>query len=160
MTFFSFLICYSIIRGDIIRKNIGIIVLALALGLVFSKAMFTSYENEKVMTSDGNIYLLQYGSFINKEVMNENIKKLDNYLIYENENKYYVHLGIFTNLETAMKMQKYLENKNIYTYIKNDYLGDNDLINQIDKLDKELLLEEDSTKIMEINNQILNFFKK
>ena len=111
------------------------------------------------MTSDGNIYLLQYGSFINKDVMNENIKKLDNYLVYEHDNKYYVHLGVFTRLETALKMQKIFEKENIYTYIKNDYLSDSDLIDRISELDKELFNEENASSIREINNKIINILK-
>ena len=122
--------------------------------------MFTSYNEEQVMTSDGNIYLLQYASFINKEVMNENIKKLDNYIIYEHGNKYYVHIGIFTKLDTAKKMQKIFEEDNIYSYIKNDYLSNSDLVNKINELDNSLLEEENINKIKEINNKILDLVKK
>ena len=58
------------------------------------------------MESMGNIYLLQYGSFVNKQVMDELVKDLDDYIVYEHDNKYYVHLGAYINLETARKMQK------------------------------------------------------
>ena len=111
------------------------------------------------MTSDGNIYLLQYGSFINSEVMNENIKKLTDYIIYEHDNKYYVHVGAFTRVNTARKMQKILEKENIYTYIKNDYLGDSKVINEINKLDDRIYEEENYNKIKEINKEILNLLK-
>lgn len=121
--------------------------------------MFTSYNEEKVMTSDGNIYLLQYGSYINKNVMDENIQKLDNYIIYEYDDKYYVHVGVFTNLHTAKKMQKLMEEENIYTYIKNDYLGNSDLISKINNLDNKLYQEENNNKINVINNEILNLVK-
>ena len=158
-SFFS-LIVILIIRGDNIRKNIGVIILSIALALVFTKAMFTSYTEEKVMTSDGNIYLLQYGTFINKDVMMDNIKKLDNYLIYELDDKYYVHLGVFTKYDTALKMQKIFEQDNIYTYLKNDYLSNMDLINQINELDEEIFNEKNVNKIKNINNEILNIVKK
>ena len=111
------------------------------------------------MTSNGNIYLLQYGSFINKDVMNENIKKLNDYIIYEHEDKYYVHVGAYINLDTARKMQKYFENENIYTYIKNDYLGNSDIIKQIKELDKEILDDKNNNKLMENNRKILNLLK-
>ena len=94
--------------------------MAIFLAFIFSKVVFTTYEVEQVMTSSGNIYLLQYGSYINKDVMKENIKELEDYIVYEHDNKYYVHLGAFTNIDTARKMQKYFEDINIYTYIKND----------------------------------------
>ena len=121
--------------------------------------MFTTYDNEKVMTSDGNIYLLQYGSFINKEVMNENVKKLDHYLVYEHDDKFYVYIGAFTRIDTALKMQTIFKNENIYTYIKNDYLGNSDVINEIGKLDEQIYNEKNITKIKEINNDILILLK-
>ena len=111
------------------------------------------------MISNGNIYLLQYASFINKDIMNENIKKLDNYIIYEHDDKYYVHLGVYYSLDTARKMQKYFENKDIYTYIKNDYITDETIINKIKEIDKDILNEEDNNKIIELNKKILNILK-
>ena len=111
------------------------------------------------MISSGNIYLLQYASFINKDVMNENIKKLDNYIIYENEDKYYVYLGAYHNLDTARKMQVYFENKDIYTYIKNDYITNDTIINKIKEIDNNILNEKDNNKIIELNKKILNILK-
>jgi len=133
--------------------------MAIGISIIFSKALFTSYQTETVMTSSGNVYILQYASFTNKEVMNENIKKLEDYLIYEMNNKYYVYLGIYTSLDTAMKMKKHFENDNIYTYIKNDYLQDNSLVNKIKDYDLEILNEENNYKIIDINKKILNLVK-
>ena len=115
--------------------------MAFLLTYIFSKVIFSSYESEQVMISSGNIYLLQYGSYISKEVMNENIKGLDDYIIYEEDNKYYVHIGAYTNIDTARKMQKYFENLNVHTYIKNDYLSDMKIIDQITELDNQILNE-------------------
>jgi hypothetical protein len=112
------------------------------------------------MTSSGNIYLLQYGSFINKDVMNENIKKLNDYIVYEHDDKYYVHVGAYINIDTAIKMQKFFENENIYTYIKNDYIGNSEVINKIKEVDKEILNEDNYEKIIENNKIILNLLKK
>lgn len=112
------------------------------------------------MTSDGNIYLLQYGSFINKEVMQENIKGLEDYIVYEHDNKYYVHVGVFTKLDTAFKVQKILEEEKIYTYLKNDYLSDSDLINKINELDSDLSEEDNINKIKEINKEIIKLVKE
>ena len=148
-----------IIRGDSIKRNIGIIILAISLCLVFTKALFSTYREEQVMISSGNIYLLQYGSYLNEEVMNENISKLEDYLIYQTDNKYYVHIGVYTNIDTANKMKKYFENKNIYTYIKNDYLSDTELINSIKDYDNKLLNEKKNSKIIELNKKILDLLK-
>lgn len=107
------------------------------------------------MTMDGNIYLLQYGSYINPYVLEENVKKLDNYISYEEDGKYYVFLGGFTNLENAKKVSKILKDENIFTYIKNDYIGNSEIIRKVNEWEKNIQEEEDSNKILEINNQIL-----
>jgi hypothetical protein len=110
------------------------------------------------MTMDGNIYLLQYGSYISKNVLEENIKKLDDYIIVEEDNKYYVYIGAFTSLSNAKLLQEMFNNQNIYTYIKNDYIGNNEVMEEIKKLDKEIIKNED--KIVINNKKILEILKK
>ncbi len=111
------------------------------------------------MISSGNVYLLQYGSYINKDVMNENVKKLDDYLMYFHDDKYYVYVGAYINIDTARKMQKYFENENIYTYIKNDYISNSEVINKIEEIDNEILNEENYNRLLENNKKILNILK-
>ena len=141
------------------KRNIEIIIVAVLLGLIFVKAMFSTYQNEQVMTLDGNIYLLQYGSYINKEVMQDNLNKLNDYITYEDDNKYYVFVGAFINLENALKLQNILNNQNIYTYIKNDYISDNKIIKEIEKYDEEAIKTDDEDKIIKLNKNILSILK-
>lgn len=116
--------------------------------------MFTTYKTSSVMDVDGNIYILQYGSYISQSVMEENIKKLNNYLLVQEGDKYYVYIGIFTNHENALKMQKIYENKNIYTYLKEDFLSDEKIIEKIKEIENK---DKDLDKI---NDEILNELKK
>ena len=141
------------------KRNIEIIIVAVLLGLIFVKAMFSTYQNEQVMTLDGNIYLLQYGSYINKEVMQDNLNKLNDYITYEDDNKYYVFVGAFINLENELKLQNILNNQNIYTYIKNDYISDNKIIKEIEKYDEEAIKTDDEDKIIKLNKNILSILK-
>ncbi len=155
-TFFFFLFSYYIKGGAFIKKNIGVIILSISLCIVFSKAMFTTYKTSSVMSIDGNIYILQYGSYISKDVMEENTKKLDNYLMIEEDDKYYVYLSVFTNKENALKMQRNYEKQNIYTYLKNDYISDEKLIERIKKIEEEIK----DVDIKEVNKKIINELKK
>ncbi len=140
-----------------LKRNIEIIIVAILLCIVFTKALFSTYQQEQVMTMDGNIYLLQYGSYINEEVMKENIKKLDNYIVVEEDEKYYVYVGAFINLDNAYKMQEKLKNNNIYTYIKNDYL-DLNIIDKIKKIENKNI--ESDKDLLRVNTEILNILKK
>lgn len=133
--------------------------MAILISIIFSKIIFSSYRSEQVMESYGNIYYLQYATFTNKEVMNDNIKKLDSYIIYDVDNKYYVHLGIYANLDTALKVKKILENDDVYTYIKSDYISDTLLIKEIRKNDNLVMEESDINKILEINKKNLEYVK-
>ena len=157
--FFLFPYDNLIIRGDIIKKNIGVIAMAIVIAIIFSKMMFSSYKSEKVMESMGNVYLLQYGSYVNKQVMDELVKKLDDYVVIHVDNKYYVYLGAYINLETARKLQKIYLEEGIHTYIKNDFLTNDKLISNINKIDNIILNEEDSKKILEINKKNIKLLK-
>ena len=134
--------------------------MAIMISLLFSKMIFSSYQTEKVMESFGNVYYLQYASFTSKEVMNDNIKKLDNYLLYEIDNKYYVYLGIYRNLDIARKMNILFENNGLYTYIKNDYISDSSIIDVINDCDEEILEEDNTNEIFEINKKCIELIKR
>ena len=142
-----------------INKTYGIILFALLIGAVFSNLLISSYQEETVMKSEGNVYLLQYGIYTTKEVLNENIKKLTDYIVYEKDNKYYVYLGIFVNYENAYKVSELLENSNIYTYIKNDYLGDTNLIKKLNILDEKMTDLKKEHEIKSLNREMLDLYK-
>ena len=142
-----------------INKTYGIILFAVLIGAVFSNLLISSYQEETVMKSEGNVYLLQYGIYTTKEVLNENIKKLTDYIVYEKDNKYYVYLGIFVNYENAYKVSELLENSNIYTYIKNDYLGDANLIKKLNILDEKMMDLKKENEIKSLNREMLDLYK-
>lgn len=142
-----------------INKTYGIILFAVLIGAVFSNLLISSYQEETVMKSEGNVYLLQYGIYTTNEVLNENIKKLTDYIVYEKDNKYYVYLGIFVNYENAYKVSELLENSNIYTYIKNDYLGDSNLIKKLNILDEKMTDLKKEHEIKSLNREMLDLYK-
>ena len=106
------------------------------------------------MTLDGNIYYLQYAIFTNLDVLNDNIDKLDDYYLVTEDNKYYVYLGAYTDLLKANEMQKEYEKNGIYTYIKNDYLGNMDIVDKIKEKESE------NKDIKLINKEILEILRK
>lgn len=147
------------IRRWIIRRNIGVILLAVSLCLVFTKALFSTYTTQEEMILEGNVYYLQYAIFTKEDVMLDAVKKLDNYFIIHLDNKYYVNVGAYLTLSNAKKYQKILEENKIYTYIKNDYIN-SDRKEKIKKWDSDFKKEKDTLKLREINNQIINIFKE
>lgn len=136
--------------------------MAIIIGMIFGNIIFDSYETEAVMSSEGNIYMLQYGAYINREIMNESIKKLkkDTYItVYDNET-YYVYLGISTIYENAFDIKKYYENQDIFLYIKDYYIGDSLLKDEINKLDSLIIHETDHNKIIDYVKQGLQIYQE
>ena len=58
------------------------------ISVIFGNLLISSYQDETVMKSEGNVYILQYGIYTTKEVLNENIydkRKIDDsfYKVFE-----------------------------------------------------------------------------
>ena len=76
------------------------------------------------------------------------------------DDKYYVYLGITENYDLALKIQKYYKDKNIYTYIRSDYVENSETLNLLKDYDnkiKDIKDEEISSVMKEIlENSELN----
>lgn len=142
-----------------INKTYGIILFGVLISVIFGNSLISSYQDETVMKSEGNVYLLQYGIYTTKEVLNENIKKLSDYIVYENDNKYYVYLGVFVNYENAYKVSELLEDNTIYTYIKTDYIGDTELVKKINILDEKMTNLKKESEIKSLNREMLDLYR-
>ena len=143
-----------------INKTYLIILFAVLISVVFSNLIISSYRDEMVLKSDGNIYLLQYGIYTTKDVMIENVKKLNDYIIYEDDGKYYVYLGVYINYENAYKYSKLLENNKIYTYIKNDYLSNNDVVKKLNILDNKMVDLKKESEMRSLNREMLDLYRE
>ena len=145
-----------------IRKSKYLIIIlgAILTGIFFSDLIINNYQEELVIKSEGNVYLLQYGAYQEKSVMEENTKSLSNYIEINNDNKYYIYLGIYTNYSNALKVKKILEEEGISIYLKTEYLNNLELISKINILDKKIGDIEKKEDILNINKEILELFKK
>ena len=137
------------------------IFLAVFIGIVFGNLIFSSYKTEEVMASYGNVYMLQYGAYTEKEVLEESIKKLekDSYIVVLENNIYYLYLGITTDYFNALNIQKIYDNKNIFLYIKQHYIGNSLLINEIKKSDDLIKNFGSSKEIIDEQKKILAFYE-
>ena len=123
-----------------INKNVIIIILLGSLiGYLFGSILFHNYKGIDYVNEDGNIYYLQYGVYTNKESAIENTKKLnDNYILKEIDDKYYVYLGVTENYDLALKLQNYYKDKNIYTYIRSDYVENSETLDKLKEYDNKI----------------------
>lgn len=125
------------------------------LGSIFGFNIFKSSENEllKTFKESYNYYVLQEGIYSNKNIMQENIKNIDSKIIEEDNDKYYVYLGITTNKENALKLKKIYEEKGYQLYIKNLKIANEEFYNntvQFDLLISNAKKEEEILTVEEV----------
>ena len=106
------------------KKNIVIvIILGIMLGYGFGSLIYKNYEGNVYHDSDGNIYY----------------------------DKYYIYLGVTSSYNTALKIQNLYKDKNVYTYIRSDYVENSETLDLLKEFDSKLEgvdKEEDIEKVM------------
>lgn len=122
--------------------SIVFIILGASIGILFREKYQEQILN---VFSEGKIYyFLQEGIYSSKEIMTENTKDLDVKLINEENNKYYVYLGITRSEENAKKIKDIYKNKGYQLYIKEINLSNEEFFNNVTQFD--LLIENSKTE--------------
>lgn len=107
--------------GDNMREKIIMPIIASVLvGFVMGKFMFNQYDSGVALTSNlvekESLYFLQQGVYSSIDSMNQNTSSLPYYIYTEEDNKFYVYVGITKdNLE---KVKGYYQDKGYDIYIK------------------------------------------
>ncbi len=137
------------------KKSIIIVILfGSLLGYLFGHLIFKNYNGTKYYKEDGNIYYIQYGVYTSKEAALGNTSKLTNYKIVEEDEKYYIYLGITADYDNALKIQKMYQDQDIYTYIRADFVKNSELLTKLKEYDN-LLKQENNSKLKETLQEIL-----
>lgn len=139
------------------KKNVIIvIVLGILTGFLFGNLIYKNYSGIEYLNEDGNIYYVQYGVYTSQDAALSNASNLDNYLIQEMDDKYYVYLGITTNYNTALKLQNLYNEQDIHTYIRSDYVSNSETLNKLKEYDLKLEDLEQEEEIKEVIKEIFS----
>ena len=140
------------------KQIILVIILGSFLGILLGNFIFKNYQGTNYLESDGNIFYLQYGVYTSKEAAEVNSKKIiKEHFIKELDNKYYVYLGVTTDYDRAVKLQKELEQENIHIYIRSDYVENSETLEKLKEYEKEINDENIQSVMKEIfENSELN----
>lgn len=137
------------------KKNIIIVItLGILTGYLFGHLIYKNYDGVEYKDFDGNIYYVQYGVYTNNEAACENAKKLENYIIKEIDEKYYVYLGVTTSYNTALKIQELYNSKDIYSYIRSDYVENSETLNALKEYDLKMEELKDEEEIQSVIKEI------
>lgn len=133
------------------------VLLAVGIGSLFMKSTSTDQEMDTMVNSSTNLKAFQVGAFTNKERAMELATSLDAKIIHD-ESYYYVYYGILSKSENIEKMIKYLNDNNIYYYVKNI---DASLAFKDELLKYEELMKETTSDIafIELNKRILDIYE-
>lgn len=142
------------------KTNI-IIVIALGIftGYLFGNLLYKNYDGLEYQESDGNIYYIQYGVYTSSDAAFSNAINLDNYIIKEMDNKYYIYLGVTTSYDIALQIQELYEEKDIYSYIRSDYVENSETLELLKEYDLRIENNEEIKNVIKeiFNNQELIF---
>lgn len=139
------------------RKFLIYIIIAILTGAILGNLFYRKYEEEQSLDNEYNSYLLQLGVYDSKEEIDLDV---DNYLVIEKNNKYYVYLGISSTKSNATKLQNVFLEQNIEVSIKKSVIDNIEFMSNLEQFD--ILLDSASTNedIMSINEVIMSSYEE
>ena len=143
------------------KKIIFPVLISIILGIASGKILYDYYENKKETNNNTyNSYLLQVGVYTDKHSLKQATKNLNDYIVKEENGKYYVYVGMTTSMENANKIKKAYENKNIDLYIKEDNINNVEFISSLEQYDILLNGVSKDKDILSINEVILSTYEE
>ncbi|MBQ9072354.1 MAG: SPOR domain-containing protein [Bacilli bacterium] len=140
------------------KKYLITLLLALTIGFFLANFFIKQYDDYngiKVSNTGDTLYFVQYGAFSSLESMEENTISLQNYVYSEDENLYYVYVGITSIKENAEKIVEFYKNNGYEAIIKEFEISNTNFLESLKTYDDVLKNTEDETAIASVINQVL-----
>lgn len=141
------------------RFILGILI-TMVLGVVTAKVVYSKTILKNDLKENNLIYFLQLGVYIDEDTMNDDIKNIENKLILQEDNKYYVYVGISKSKNNLKKISKLYENKGYSLYIKEQIVMNNEFLINLEQFDKLLKEANSMEEISTINSVILSSYEE
>lgn len=152
---------YSLIILLVIKmkfKFVFPLILAILIGFFSAKAVYGLYNYKEEPIN--NSYFLQQGVYKNLENVKSSTKDIENYIIEEKEDKYYVYVGITTKMENANRIKKIYKDKDIDLYIKEAKIDNEEFYNNLEQYDVLLSGVSKSDDVLSISKVILSSYEE
>ena len=135
------------------------LVIGFFLGNFFLK-QYNDFNGIKVSNVGETLYFIQYGTFSNLKELEDNTINLQNYVYNEQDNLYYVYVGITKLKENAEKIVKHYNNLGYEVIIKEFEISNKNFIDVLNNYDEVLKSTDDETTISSIVNQVLSKYEE
>lgn len=158
MTFFLKFICYYS-HGDIVKKYLKILVVAICLGGIIAYFFYKDINKEvKAITKKEEIVnLFQVGVFKSYNNALEFSKVFNSSYIYENDGYYRVIIAASYSKEALVKLESLYKNKDINYYLK-EIRVNKKFIEKLKNYEKVIIKSNKEEIIDNVNNSVLNLF--
>lgn len=115
------------------RKIVLPIIFALILGFLCANYVLALYSEDSSLNN--TIYFLQAGAYKNKESSNNDLKDIDNKILIKEDDKYYLYVGITTDIKEAERIKKIYQKNNIDLYIKEKIVENDSFYLELEQYD-------------------------
>lgn len=142
------------------KKNFVIpLVISIVLGFMSAQIVYSTYR-KNLENTDYNVYLIQAGSYNNKDDLEKDFSLDDEYVILEEDGVYNVYVGMTTDLINANKIKNLYSNKNYDTYIKPTVVNNIEFVSNLEQYDILMSEVDDEENIISINDVILSSYEE
>ncbi len=142
------------------KKNFVIpLVISIVLGFISAQIVYSTYR-KNLENTDYNVYLIQAGSYNNKDDLEKDFSLDDEYIILEEDGVYNVYVGMTTDLINANKIKNLYSNKNYDTYIKPTVVNNIEFVSNLEQYDILMSEVDDEENIISINDVILSSYEE
>lgn len=142
------------------KKNFLIAVfVAIFLGFFSAQIIYSNYR-DNLNDSSYNAYMIQIGTYDDKEKLESIFANSDNYLVVEEEGKYNVYAGITTDLINANKIKTLYEKKEFVPSIKPITINNVEFVSNLEQYDILISEVDSEDNIISINDVILSSYKE
>lgn len=142
------------------KKNFWIpLIISIFLGFLSAQIVYSTYQ-KNLENSEYNAYLIQVGSYNNKDSIDPVFLDNTNYLIIEEENSYNVYAGITTDLVNAHKIKSIYSKKDINIDIKPTIIDNVEFISNLEQYDILMSEVDDDENVISISDVILSSYEE
>lgn len=136
------------VRFSFVVSVVATVFLTIIIADVFYKR-YNGSDYQDVFSTTNNLYFLQHGVYSNLETLEKSCKNLEQYTVVEEDNKYYVYVGVTASDVIASRIKGYFKKENIEIYLKEVYVDNEAFINEVEQYD---ILLDNSDTLKEVNS--------
>lgn len=144
------------------KKNLMTLVVVILLGCFSGRLIYHKISDVYAlnMKKDNLIYLLQLGVYSNKASMESDTRDINNKLVINKNNHYYVYVGISKNKDNLKKISSLYNKLGFSLYLSEEEVNHSEFLTNLQQFD--LLLSKASTndELDSINSVILSSYEE